>query len=242
MDKLSNQLNDLSMQDQEMILVKQDSVQSNGQEQEEFIDDEKLAECQQEDSDYLTKENLINLLKTYKALLSEQQKQKTIAKSTKRAFYVEQEDSVDLMESESSYESTKNLCLNLSDDEQEISDSNTNLILNELKSILYKSSISKESFFHDTDEEEHDDELPNNLIVTQLPNELFHDQNVICEFERIFLQIDLNCKFCYFRIFKRCLIQYNDPLSAILARFELDDYFFMNDRLRIFLTKVNVLN
>ena len=63
-------------------------------------------------------------------------------------------------------------------------------------------------------------------------------RDIKSDFERLFLNFDSNCKFIYFRIFKRCLIQFDDAISAILARFELDDYSFLNDKLRIFLTKV----
>ena len=82
------------------------------------------------------------------------------------------------------------------------------------------------------------DELPDNLIVTGLPNDLFGNGELKQQFEAMFTRIESLCRFSYFRLFKRCCIQFNDPIAAILARFELDEIVFLNTQLKLYLNKV----
>jgi hypothetical protein len=86
-----------------------------------------------------------------------------------------------------------------------------------------------------------EDDLPKHLIVASIPSEVFANSDCKNIFEKLFLDIDNKCQFCYFRIFKRCCVKYEDGISALLARFQLDDQLFLNDRLRIFLTKVRLV-
>lgn len=89
---------------------------------------------------------------------------------------------------------------------------------------------------------EQGDELPDNLIVTGLPNEFFGagSGELKKEFEAMFTRIESACRFSYFRLFKRCCIQFNDPIAAILARFELDEIMFLNTQLKLYLNKVKI--
>ncbi|CAF0951500.1 unnamed protein product [Brachionus calyciflorus] len=201
-------------------LSKQDSIQSaNSQEDTEIIiDDSKMIECEQNDSDYLTKENLISVLKTYKNILENLKLKKV---------HVNESECVNLNDL-STYVLNSNNQEQFHEHNIQI-DNQIELINTELKEIIFTNLRLSETM------EEH--ELPKNIIVAQLPNELFASLDVKSEFERLFLSLESNCKFFYFRIFKRCLIQFEHPINAILARFELDDYLFLNDKLRIFLTK-----
>lgn len=202
-------------------LSKQDSIQSSNSQDDEqlIIDDSKMIECEQNDSDYLMKENLINVLKTYKNILENLK----LKKQRQTQF-----------ENEDNFQNLHDFIHNSNNQDQMVQqdyeiDLQIEAINTELKEIIFTNLRISESI------EEH--ELPKNVIVAQLPNELFANLDVKSEFERLFLNLDSNCKFLYFRIFKRCLIQFDDAISAILARFELDDYLFLNDKLRLFLTK-----
>lgn len=84
---------------------------------------------------------------------------------------------------------------------------------------------------------EDDEELPKNLIVTSIPSEVFSNLEVKAEFERLFASVDSRCKFCYFRIFKRCLVQFDSEISAVLVRYELNGFRFLDERIRVFLTR-----
>lgn len=153
------------------------------------------------------------------------------------------------------------------EEEQAAAEEDSRVKINEVKSMLMTSSSCSSSrtcaaavgqqtaTVRDDEESAHDaaffngtlseadlmvyeQELPKNLIVTSIPSEVFEKNNEYkAKFEQLFLDIDAQCKFCYFRIFKRCCIQYENGISAVLARFQLDDQIFLNDRLRIFLTK-----
>lgn len=201
-------------------LSHQDSVQSmSSQDEDVIIDDSKMVECEQNDSDYLVKENLLTVLKTYKTMLEHLK-----ARKHQSISYHDQNVS-DL----ASFIFQSNCQEQIIQQDHEI-DMQIDQINNELKQIIFTNMRISESI------EEH--ELPRNIIVAQLPNELFANLDIKSKFERLFIELDPACKFFYFRIFKRCLIQFEDPLNAILARFELDDFTFLNDKLRIFLTKV----
>jgi hypothetical protein len=119
---------------------------------------------------------------------------------------------------------------------EKVRQENEKMILHKIKCILLNKS---DQDFNDdlSNLDNQDDHLPRNLIVTSIPTEIFSNLDIKSKFEHMFLNIDEKCKFCYFRAFKRCCIQYECPISAILARFELDDQPFLDDKLRIFLTR-----
>jgi hypothetical protein len=119
---------------------------------------------------------------------------------------------------------------------EKVRQENEKMILHKIKCILLNKS---DQDFNDdlSNLDNQDDHLPRNLIVTSIPTEIFSNLDIKSKFEHMFLNIDELCKFCYFRVFKRCCIQYENPISAILARFELDDQPFLDDKLRIFLTR-----
>ena len=213
-----------------------DSLQSN-----DFF---KLLEpnIQGSNENVLNKENFIKLLRTYKAYLDANSigKARKQMKSFKNQYSLEDEE--DAMDTENKYEFNNDH--NVNDNKE---------ILYEIKSFIRNNKFKTESdeymdsAFDDnqelTDEsnDENDDEddiLPRNLIVTSIPIEVFNDFDMKLKFETTFTEIDAKCNFCYFRLFKRCCIQYQDSISAVLARFELDNLMFLNERLKIFLTRV----
>lgn len=93
-----------------------------------------------------------------------------------------------------------------------------------------------------------DDELPSNLIVTGLPNELFSSVELKRQFESMFTSrfaLDNHdhsstCRFAYFRLLKRCCVQFEEPVVAVLARLELDRVLFMGTQLKMYLNKVKL--
>lgn len=78
--------------------------------------------------------------------------------------------------------------------------------------------------------------LPTNLIVTSVTSEVFSNNEVRSQFENLFLEIDETCKFCHLRIFKRCTIQFSNPIAAILARIQLNNKTFCGESLKMFLS------
>jgi hypothetical protein len=198
----------------------------------------------------LNKEHLINLLKTYKNLLSNKQNKLQQAKinsleQMQKSLY-DDENSMDTdyqvnLEFTSILTNYHHNDTNSDECDDSIDDINKKLLF-ELKKVFTSKKIVISNELNDDDDEtdvniENEDDLPKNLIVTSLPSELFSNLDIKSKFERMFTEIDESCKFFYFRIFKRCMIQFENPISAILARFELDDKLFLNDSLRIFLTK-----
>jgi hypothetical protein len=83
------------------------------------------------------------------------------------------------------------------------------------------------------------DDLPTNIIVSSLCCDIFTNSEIKKKFEDLFKAIDSNCTFCYFRIFNRCTVQFTDPLSAIVAKVQIDNYYFIEDTapLRVYLSK-----
>lgn len=85
---------------------------------------------------------------------------------------------------------------------------------------------------------EYDDALPSNLIVTGLPGELFSNAELKREFEALFTRFDSACRFGYFRLLKRCSVQFDEPIVAVLVRLELDRIDFAGAQLKMYLNKV----
>lgn len=225
-----------------------DKLQTDEDDTNQIIDDVKLIECEENDEDYLNKEHLIHLLKTYKNLLSNKQskaKMSSLEKMQKSSY--DDENSMDTdyqvnLEFTSILTNYHHNDTNSDECDDSIDDINKKLLFELKKVFTGKNMIISNELGGDEDDGadvniENDDDLPKNLIVTSLPSELFANVDIKSKFEHMFTEIDASCKFFYFRIFKRCLIQYENPISAILARFELDDKLFLNDSLRIFLTK-----
>lgn len=227
MNDLNQQMTNLALEKGSVVnlshetLSHQNSVQSlSSQDDDVIIDSSKMEECEQNDSEYLLKENLVSVLKTYKTMLEQLKAKK------KQCNSYQNHNSNDL----ASFIFHSNCQEQIIQQDHEI-DMHIDKINTDLKEIIFTNLRISETI------EEH--ELPRNIIVAQLPNELFANLDIKSSFERLFFELESSCKFFYFRIFKRCLIQFEDPLNAILARFELDDFTFLNDKLRIFLTKVN---
>ena len=86
---------------------------------------------------------------------------------------------------------------------------------------------------------EYDDALPSNLIVTGLPGELFSSAELKREFEALFTRFDSACQFGYFRLLKRCSVQFDEPIVAVLVRLELDRIDFAGAQLKMYLNKVD---
>jgi calcipressin-1 len=115
---------------------------------------------------------------------------------------------------------------------EDIEVNNNKDMLREIKSFI--SSNKKDS---ESEHEHHETELPKNLIVTSIPIDVFLEFDVKRKFEQIFKEIDPKCTFCYFRLLRRCSIEYDEGLSACLARYELENFRFLDENLKIFLTR-----
>ena len=90
----------------------------------------------------------------------------------------------------------------------------------------------------DQESMEEDKDLPRNLIVSCLPDQLFSDLELKHQFESIFKQIDHRCKFSYFRVFRRCSIDFEEPIAALIARIELEGKPLLgHSNLKMFLNK-----
>jgi len=112
---------------------------------------------------------------------------------------------------------------------------NNEIKLNELKSVLLSENDSEISWKPIKE----DDHLPRNLLVTSLCDQVFTNDEIKSQFEQMF--VDLKCKFCYLPSFRRCYIQFDSPVAAILARVQLYDQKFLNEPLKVFLNKVRDL-
>ncbi len=86
--------------------------------------------------------------------------------------------------------------------------------------------------------DEDDDDMLNELIVTDLQIDLFTNQDKKNEFEKLFIVYEKNLKFIYFRILKRCKIIFEDELNAIHAQLHLDNRLFDDQHIRIFFAQV----
>ena len=198
----------------------------------EDISDEKISEYEKKLFPYLTKENLVLLLKTYKRLVS------ILNESGKSS----QDISLNL---------EKKCCLmyeNLPRQRNQLVRSNSETLLNDIKSVILKSNsrsqsrtdLSSEDLQTNQTEEDAEQNLSKNLIVTNVPIEVFLDFNLRDQFEKLFADLDHKCKFYYFKSFKRCRIECDDFISALLVKIELDDIYFFNANLKVFITKVNM--
>ncbi len=121
----------------------------------------------------------------------------------------------------------------INQDDDVNNDNNNTIKLNELKTALLLEEPESESFKLICQ----DEQLPRNLLVTSMKNEVFTNMEIKLEFEKLFN--DFKCKFCYLPSFKRCYIQFDNPIAAILARIQLHDELFLNETLKIFLNKVS---
>jgi len=86
------------------------------------------------------------------------------------------------------------------------------------------------------------DSIPKNLIVTSVNTEVFTESQRRQEFENLFLNYDNECKFCYFRVFKRCSLTFKKPINAVKSRIHLDGIIFMGEPLKMFLSNVSFFN
>lgn len=106
--------------------------------------------------------------------------------------------------------------------------------LNEMKTMLMlDGDLSKAKSSLKTIME--DENLPRNILITQMREEIFRNKDIKLQFEQLFQ--NLTCKFCYLSTFKRCYIEFENPVAAILARVQLHDQMFLNEPLNIFINK-----
>lgn len=119
------------------------------------------------------------------------------------------------------------------EDEEEEENYTNAIKLNELKSVL----LSGNEINTGLKTINEDDSLPRHLIVTSVCDQVFSNAEIKSQFEKMFS--DLKCKFCYLPTFKRCYIQFDSPVAAVLARVQLHDQKFLNEPLKIFLNKVS---
>lgn len=212
----------------------EDNIKMSDEEDEEH---ERLLDFERRFFPYLTKENLLLLLKTYKkivALMSQKKKRDRTRRSSGG--------------SPNDDEFVVNLERHLSLDDDHEEEAKSEMLYSGIKRIFSRSSsqtnLAKEATddneMNNTSLNENDDDLAKHLIVTNLPTELFSDSNVRAQFETLVLSLDARSKLFYFKPLKRCQIECDDFISALIIKFELDDYFFFNANLKVFVTKVRI--
>jgi hypothetical protein len=192
--------------------------------------EERIREHEQRLFPYLTKENLVALLKTYKRLVA-----------ITNVDNSEKKHEID----EISVNMDTQCTLRHSNDVQRLVRSNSETLLNEIRSMLVKNNAppslttatsSGDGSSSGSREDDHD--LSKHLIVTSLPEEVFTDSDLRYQFEQMFLELDAKCAFFYFKAFKRCRLQCHDFISALLVKCELDNFPFANTTIRVYITKV----
>ena len=233
--------------------------QQNSSDSNEMDDDENDSVTSRQsnanESYFNNKENFINLLRNYKSFLDSNRTQKRQMTCNmarlQNQFSVEDDDSMDT-ESFKASNSANSEITSTTTTSNTSNATDKEMLLNEIKSFILKNKLASQKSdqtieddlenclnLDDTDDPlNEDDILPRNLIVTSIPLDVFTEFEVKLRFEKIFTSVDPKCTFCYIRLFRRCCIQYEDSISAVLARFELDEQPFMGERLKIFLTKV----
>jgi hypothetical protein len=193
--------------------------------------DEKIREYEQKLFPYLTRENLVLLLKTYKRLVS-------ITSVENHNTSIEDQTSEHHDMEDISVNLETRCSLRHSNDTYRLVRSNSETLLNEIRSLLTKNNSAHHGAGDESNETAEQDPSKN-LIVTNLPNEVFTDTGLRYKFESLFLELDEKCAFYYFKSFKRCRVECHDFISALLIKFELHDHVFANTNLKVYITQVS---
>merc|ERR1712212_781877 len=86
-----------------------------------------------------------------------------------------------------------------------------------------------------SDNNEDDDvELPDAIILTNLPKIIFEDKELKKELEELFKEIDPHATFLYFKAFRRARINYTSPHKAAQARICFNELLFEGSTVRAF--------
>lgn len=83
-------------------------------------------------------------------------------------------------------------------------------------------------------EEEEEPELPDAIILTNLPKIIFEDPELKGELEELFKEIDPHATFLYFKAFRRARINYTSPTKAAQARICFNELLFEGSTVRAF--------
>lgn len=230
-DEITSAQKRMEDEDNTMMITTPDQADNNTNMAEEYDDQEdqeRLLEFERKYFPYLTKENLLLLLKTYKKIVAVvNQKKKRRSRANEIEINLERRLSLDDSEeakSEMLYSGIKRIFSR--------SSSQTNLA---------KEADAEVNTSIESNRDEDDEDLAKHLIVTNLPVELFSDSNLRTQFETLILSLDARSKLFYFKPLRRCQIECEDFISALIIKFELDDYFFFNANLKIFVTKPIVI-
>jgi hypothetical protein len=242
-----------SEENQLMIENLETNADDDNEEEDESIV-EKFLEYEKRLSSILSKKDLVLLLRTYKKL------SKALNESNSRrgnirqvAFYSSNENECEMNELSVNLQKNFNLFdsnrPNSSYDSSDEGHKASIACINEIKSTLLKGSpySSQHDLFKLADNEEieqenqvmlHAEDDSTNLIITGMSPKIFTEQDFKAKFEHLFLDIDTNLRFIYFKSFKRCRIECHDFMTALLCKFELDNYEFLDSKLKVFLSKV----
>uniref|UniRef100_A0A1B6FWS4 Protein sarah n=1 Tax=Cuerna arida TaxID=1464854 RepID=A0A1B6FWS4_9HEMI len=91
--------------------------------------------------------------------------------------------------------------------------------------------LNQQTSRHETrtiDELIHDEDLPTSIIVTNLDNAVFKNDELKKEIESLFKQFGEVASFQYFRSFRRMRVNYDCPTAAAKARIQLHQTQFLN--------------
>ncbi|KJH53076.1 Calcipressin [Dictyocaulus viviparus] len=85
------------------------------------------------------------------------------------------------------------------------------------------------------------DELPNSIIVTQVPEEVFTNPEYKQNFCQLFTQIEENIHFDFFKSFRRVRVIFSTPESATAAKLIVQGFSFHGHQLKAFFAQRVVL-
>jgi len=77
-------------------------------------------------------------------------------------------------------------------------------------------------------------ELPNSLIITSVPQQLFINQEMKNEFEQLFRVHDPNIIVLYLKFFQRVRITFSSSYAALQARLHLHEYVFHGQTIKTY--------
>ncbi|KAG8320126.1 regulator of calcineurin 2 [Homalodisca vitripennis] len=86
----------------------------------------------------------------------------------------------------------------------------------------------------------HDEDLPTSIIVTNLDNAVFKNDELKKEIELLFKQFGEVASFQYFRSFRRMRVNYDCPTAAAKARIQLHQTQFLNTIINCYFAQVGI--
>lgn len=109
--------------------------------------------------------------------------------------------------------------VDLDSDREEMDTQNDEQSAEEIERLLREADIS---------------DIPDTLIVTNVPDTVFDDSSSKEEFEKTFAVYDENATFQYFKSFRRARVNFSSPLFSANARIDLHEADVLGQRIKCF--------